>query len=173
MKLPDIKETNEVYIYSENNVNSFFRFKLYNSKDEEFIKYNYTENLMIPSGIYIENKNENSIQYKLIIKPNYPQEINGCSNYYFFLLDSKYNLKNKIKSYPDFLNLNSSVFFHNFTAKNVCSINKEFLEKDIDKFYFDFEMKKTEWITICGFSEQVGHFKAIKFVGSNNYYYEK
>ena len=70
------------------------------------------------------------------------------------------------------MNLNSSVFFHNFTAKNVCSINKEFLEKDIDKFYFDFEMKKTEWITICGFSEQVGHFKAVKFVGSESYYYD-
>ena len=33
-------------------------------------------------------------------------------------------------------------------------------------------MKKAEWITICGFSEQVGHFKAINFIGAYSYYYE-
>ena len=173
VNLSDFKEDNQIYLYPGTTYsNAYFRFKLYNSKEADYINYDYKKNSITSSGIHFNIKDNNRFPYKIEFKPSYPQETNGCSNYYFFILDPKYYQKLSIKSYHDFLNLNSSVFYQNFTANNVCSSNSKFLEKDLDKFTFEFKYKQSKWLSILGFSEQVGLFKAIKFHGFDNFYYE-
>ena len=167
--LSEINEGNQLYLYTEFNTYTIFRFKLYNSKLEEYNNYNYESNLITKTGLDVQIKDKVNDPFKIEIKPKYPHEINGCSNYYFFILDQIYNIS--INKYNDFKNLNSSVFLQNFTSLNVCSSNSDFLENDLDKFTFYLEMKQRGNITIFGYSEQINYYKAIKFLSSINFYY--
>ena len=166
----EINEENELYLYIVNKEKYSFRYKIYNSKDSEFNNYNYLNNLIKNSYVLFTIEDKNNYPYKVQIIPSKPHEIKGCHNYYFFVLNPKNYLK--INSYYDYLYLDSSVFYQNFTAKNVCSSNSRFHEKDIDKFTFEFKMKKKENITIFGYSEQIGIYNAINFIHAKEYYYD-
>ena len=157
-----INNKNQLYLYIEHLIEAVYRFKLFNSKSKEFINYNYEKNINEKSYIFFQIKDNNIFPHKIEIRPNIPHEINGCHNYYFFILDPKYK-DLIISTYYQFKNLNSSVFYQNFTAENVCSQYNKFLDKDLYKFIFDFNMRKNTNITILGFSEQVGLLNAVKF----------
>ena len=165
-----INKESQLYLYSEHNTKAYYRFKLFNSKSKEFNNYNYKNNMNEKSKIFFQIKDNNIIPHKIEIRPIFPHEITGCHNYYFFILDPKYN-DLFINKYYDFKSLNSSVFYQNFTAENVCSQDNKFLEKDLYKFIFDFNMRKQNLITILGFSEQVGLLNAIKFEKPIKYSY--
>ena len=170
LELPPMNEEDQLYIYIYRKVNTAFRFKLYNSKEDEFIGYNYIGNLNVLSKINFKIIDKNILPCKIEIKPKNPHEITGCHNYYFFVLNPKYENLN-YSNYYQFLHLNSSVFYQNFTAKNVCSENNKFLEKDLDKFTFDFNMKKTNPLIIVGYSEQISLFNALRYEGYAHYFY--
>ena len=166
--ISEINTENQLMIYTENNRNSIFRFKLFNSNDEEYTNYNYENNLI--SGYYFSLTiiDKSIFPYKVEIKPN-PHEKKGCSNYYFFILQPKFEAY--IYYYYDFKNLNSSVFYQNFTIENVCSDNGELNSQDLEKLIVNCKIKTTGYIRIFGYSEQIDHYKAIKFYRSSSFYY--
>lgn len=146
-----------------------FRFKLYNSKLEEYADYNYDTNSITSYSFSFKIIDKNIFPYKVEIIPQ-PHEKKGCSNYYFFILKPKFAIN--INYYYNFKILNSSVFYQNFTIENVCSENGEFNSKDLEKFIVDSKIKTKGYITIFGYSEQIAHFKAIKFYRSRSVYYD-
>ena len=168
--ISEINEENQFLLYIKQNTDSVFRYKLYNSEDELYYNYDYKKNLITNNGFRFKVTDPNDVPVKIEIKPNYPQEIEGCSNYYFFVFTPEYNPPTYF--YIDFKFLDSSVFFQNFTAKNVCSYNSKFLEEDLYKFTFSFKLKKSGTIYIIAFSEQVKHFNAIKFLNKDYFTYE-
>ena len=68
--------------------------------------------------------------------------------------------------------LNSSAFIQNFKIENACSENGEFKEKDLEKFIVNSKIKAKGYIDIIGYSQQIAHFKAIKFYSYNRFYYD-
>ena len=171
INLSNISEGNQIYIYNDNYGSSYFRFKLFDNKSAEYFNYDYKSNFIYYYDIHFEIKNKNN-NNKIELKPKYPHEINGCSNYFFFILEEKYFQNISIEVYYDFLESDLSIFYQNFSAKNVCSKKGSFLEKDLDKFIFQFKMKEKQRIKIFGFCEQVNHFNAIKFLDSDYFYYD-
>jgi len=154
-------------LYTEHKNNFTFRYKLYNSKTSEYTNYNYKTNLITINTFLFQILDKTNLSYKYEIKP-YPHEINGCSNYYFFIL--KPNTKIDNINYYNFKSLNSSVFSENFTIENICSVNGEFDSKDLEKFVFNSTIKVDKNITVFGYSEQLDHFKAIKFYNVSEFY---
>ena len=130
--IQEINIENQLMLYIEHSRNSLFRFIFYNSEIDEYNNYDYKSNLITSNDISLKIKDKTIFPYKIEIKPYKPHEIKGCSNYYFFALKPKYNPS--IQNYYDFKLLNSSVFYQNFTAENVCSENKEFYSQDLEKF---------------------------------------
>ena len=153
------------YIYSY-----LFRFKLYNSYDDNYRNYNYLNNLISENKLKFQVKDNKTYPVKIEIIPSKPHENNGCSNYFFFILDHNNNYN--IDNYYKFKILDSSDYYQNFSAKNICSSNGEFLENDLYKFTFPFKLKKSAKIQYLGYSEQVNHYKAIKFYVLEKYNYE-
>ena len=66
--------------------------------------------------------------------------------------------------------MNSSIFSQNFTIENICSANGEFDSKDLEKFIFNSTIKIDKNYKILGYSEQIDHFKAIKFYPISEFY---
>ena len=168
-KITEINTENQLMLYSKHISNSVFRFILYNSEIDEYNNYDYKSNLITSNEFGLQIKDKTIFPNKIEIKPYKPHEIKGCSNYYFFALKSNFNPS--IRNYNDFKLLNSSVFYQNFTAENVCSENKEFYSQDLEKFIFNSRIKTNGYITIIGYSEQIDHFKAIKFYQTKYTYY--
>ena len=150
-----------VSITTDITTNSILRYALYNSQQDEYKNYNY-ENSLITST-YIGLKPLESTKIYADVKINFsPHESNGCSNYYFFIINPNYTID--IKTYYDFRNTNLDKYYlHTITAQNICSINNIIMDDDLDKFIFELKWNKSSTIQIFGYSEQVGLFKAIKF----------
>ena len=159
--LKEISDNYMVSITTDITTNSILRYALYNSQQGEYKNYNY-ENSLITST-YIGLKPLESTKIYAAVKINFsPHESNGCSNYYFFIINPNYTID--IKTYYDFRNTNLDKYYlHTITAKNICSINNIIMDDDLDKFIFELKWNKSSTIQIFGYSEQVGLFKAIKF----------
>ena len=165
--IEEINTDNQLMLYIEHKNNFTFRYKLYNSKTSEYTNYNYKTNLITTNTFLFQILDKTNLSYKYEIKP-YPHEINGCSNYYFFILKPNTEIDNI--NYYNFKRLNSSVFSGNITIENICSVNGEFDSKDLEKFIFNSTIKVDKNITVFGYSEQIDHFKAIKFYPISEFY---
>ena len=167
--ISEINTENQLMLYAEHKNNFTFRYILYNSKIGEYANYNYITNLITTNTFTFKILDKNFFPYKIEIKPS-PHEINGCSNYYFYILEPNFEIDNI--NYYNFKRLNSSIFSQNFTIENICSANGEFDSNDLKKFIFNSTIKTDKNIKIFGYSEQINHFKAIKFYPINEFYYE-
>ena len=165
-KLSRLTEQNILSIVRNiSNYDYIMRYALFNSNKKEYVDYDYT-NSYIKNASIILNSLESTKVYPDVRINIRPQEINGCSNYYFYVFKPEEVVQ--VRSYYDFLWTDlSKYYYHNITAKNVCSINGEIVGDDIKKFIFELKTKKSSYISVLGYSEQIGRFNAIKYYPSN------
>ena len=68
--ISEINTENQLMLYTEHITNSIFHFKLYNSKESEFVNYDYDTNLITPRNINFKIIDKNIFPYKCEIKPD-------------------------------------------------------------------------------------------------------
>ena len=164
-KLYGLTEQNILSIIRNiSNYDYIMRYALFNSNQKEYLDYDYTTSYIKNTSIFLDSLESTKVYPDVRINIR-PQENNGCSNYYFYVFKPGEIVQ--VRSYYDFLWTDlSKYYYHNITAKNVCSINGEIVGDDINKFIFELKTKKSSYISVLGYSEQIGRLNAIKYYSS-------